>query len=298
MLLAKYIAWRQRYDDWSQATVQVRKSQLSRLIEYLTDERERSLTTAAHGDLTAWVETYSDLTPDALANLISAAKGLYDYLIVELELREDDPTRRLRRPRIRKRDPRPMPEQYVERALQMAVADEVLFAMLALIFCAGLRCGELARIAKADVEPADEAGSGLLWVQGKGNKTRVVPLSPGLCDVLRPLLRGRPGPLFPSRFGKHQAPNAVSKKLNTFLREEVGCQHTAHSGRHRFGTDYHGFDPSVFRQAGLMGHASVETTQRYTRVNPKDTVEPMRQLAEHRLGDVADIRNRRRRRSA
>jgi len=101
---------------------------------------------------------------------------------------------------------------------------------------------------------------------------------------MRPFLRGR-GPVFtrPSDGGPH-TPNAVSQRVSRFL-DAVGvpAPNRAHSLRHRFGTDYHALDPDLYRQAKLMGHAGVDTTQLYTQVSPVEAARHIEELTRRRL---------------
>ncbi|MFR9807420.1 tyrosine-type recombinase/integrase, partial [Pseudonocardia sp. RS010] len=82
--------------------------------------------------------------------------------------------------------------------------------------------------------------------------------------------------------GRAHTPNSVSAKTNRFL-HEIGVPATAHQLRHRFGTDLHALDPDLYRQAKLMGHASMNTTQRYTAVEPIEAARYIEQLTLRRI---------------
>lgn len=294
-LLRDYVAWRVRNRDWRPETVRVRGSQVRRLGEFFADRGVR-LATASHDDYAAYVAHIEDsyryrtgrrMSNDAVASLIAMCNGLNAYLIDWLEIRQDDPTRKLRRPKIHRRQPRPMPEHDVRRSLIIASADDTLFAQLALVYCNGLRVSDLASVGRHDVTIFDD-GTGELYIrEGKGGEDRIAPLATGVVDVLRPLLRGGDtGPLFPDRHGRYYSANNLGRRINVFLAEEVGTKFRIHSGRHAFATGLYGFDPNVFRLATLMGHKSVEDTARYTQTNPRDALPGLTDLAEKRLGGV------------
>lgn len=100
--------------------------------------------------------------------------------------------------------------------------------------------------------------------------------------TLRPFLLGR-GPVFTRVLdGRAHTPNGVSAKVNRFLRD-LNVQGTAHSLRHRFASDYHALDPDLYRQAKLMGHASVDTTQRYTEVSPVEAARHIEAMTRRRM---------------
>lgn len=71
--------------------------------------------------------------------------------------------------------------------------------------------------------------------------------------------------------------------MNRFL-AEIEVNATAHQLRHRFGTSYHEIDPDVFRQADLMGHASVGMTRRYTAVSGTEVSRHIERLTRAQLG--------------
>jgi integrase len=90
-----------------------------------------------------------------------------------------DPTRRMRTPRVPRLLPRPIPEDRLGRAME--AADPEMRVALGLAAFAGLRAGEVASIAWADLfldgpEP-------YLRVVGKGSRERVVDVSPALLGV-------------------------------------------------------------------------------------------------------------------
>lgn len=257
-------------------SVRTRRVQLeviSREIPNLADATER--------EITDWHQRRAG-KPETRASYVSAIKGLYDWLVVHRRYRPDNPTAILKRPRIPTAEPRPMVERHYELALACAAADPELYLWLGLMGCSGFRCCEVAWLRVSDIErQADD--SALAHVEGKGGKRRVIPVGRYLALTMAPFLRGT-GTVFtrPSD-GKAYSPSAVSQRINTFLRG-LGIGETAHQLRHRFGTDYHAIDPDLYRQAKLMGHASVDTTQRYTEVHPVEAAKYIEQLTQKRFG--------------
>lgn len=303
-LLRDYIQWQITYGGWLPATVRVRRSQLQRFIAHL-EERGQSLITASKDDIESWVAEVeagiiakarmsgrpAKASADAIANLVSGVTGLYAYLIDQLELRDDDPTRKIRRPRIRPRPPRPMPDHVAKSALRIAAGTPTLFPMLVLVFCAGLRVSDLAGLRKADVEPGRK-GWGVLWIEhGKGDKRRRLELPRDVFDVIAPLVIGS-GPLFSSPRGGHYTANSVSKVLNAFLRDDVRTDFRIHSGRGLFATDATAEGMGVFSLQQLLGHADPKTTAGYTQTLPKHARKPLKRVAKKRLGNVIELRRR------
>lgn len=145
-------------------------------------------------------------------------------------------------------------------------------AMFELAYASGLRAEELVNL---DVESvrfdAEE-----LRVEGKGAKTRIVPAGEAaLRAVTRYLERGRPvlaaDPAQPalllSKSGRRLSTSDVRRRLRVWTRL-VGLQGgvSPHALRHSFAT--HLLDGGADLRAiqELLGHASISTTQIYTRV--------------------------------
>jgi integrase/recombinase XerC/integrase/recombinase XerD len=143
-------------------------------------------------------------------------------------------------------------------------------AMFELAYAAGLRAEELTLIDLADADPDGEQ----VRVEGKGGRTRFVPVGEHAWRALdRYLSRGRPAldagdsqALFLSKSGKRLSTSDVRRRLNIQVRQ-VGI--SPHTLRHSFATHLleGGADLRTIQE--LLGHASISTTQTYTRVESK-----------------------------
>jgi integrase/recombinase XerC/integrase/recombinase XerD len=150
-------------------------------------------------------------------------------------------------------------------------------AMFELAYSSGLRAEELISLRIGDVDHDGEQ----LRVEGKGRKTRVVPAGePALAalrdylDRARPALRQAPGApagteeaLFLSRSGRRLSTSDVRRRMRLWTqRAGTGGEATPHSLRHSFAT--HLLDGGADLRAiqEMLGHASVSSTQIYTRV--------------------------------
>ncbi|HWV10792.1 MAG TPA: site-specific integrase, partial [Pseudomonas sp.] len=111
----------------------------------------------------------------SLARLLSATRGLYRYLVREGHCKHD-PANGLTPPKGERRLPRTLDADRTAQLLDGAVEDDFIArrdqAMLELFYSSGLRLSELVGL---DLDGLDLA-AGLVRVQGKGNKTRELPL--------------------------------------------------------------------------------------------------------------------------
>jgi site-specific recombinase XerD len=144
-------------------------------------------------------------------------------------------------------------------------------AMFELAYAAGLRAEEIVNLDVTDADPDAEH----LRVLGKGSKTRVVPAGePAWRAIARYLERGRPAlvhetepALFISKTGKRLSTSDVRRRLTGWVRRAaVAGGVTPHTLRHSFATHLleGGADLRAIQE--LLGHATISTTQTYTRV--------------------------------
>ena len=145
-------------------------------------------------------------------------------------------------------------------------------ALFEIAYGSGLRAEELVTLDAESVDfDAEE-----LRVEGKGQKTRIVPAGePALRALARYLERGRPAlatgdgepALFLSKSGRRLSTSDVRRRLRVWARHaEVQGGVSPHTLRHSFATHLleGGADLRAIQE--LLGHASISTTQIYTRV--------------------------------
>lgn len=145
-------------------------------------------------------------------------------------------------------------------------------ALFEIAYACGLRAEELVNLDVASVDFDGEQ----LRVEGKGSKTRLVPAGePALKAVGRYLERARPAlasgdgdpALFLSKSGRRLSTSDVRRRLRVWARQaSIQGGVSPHALRHSFAT--HLLDGGADLRAiqELLGHASISTTQIYTRV--------------------------------
>jgi site-specific recombinase XerD len=145
-------------------------------------------------------------------------------------------------------------------------------ALFEIAYACGLRAEELVNL---DVGSVDFDGE-QVRVEGKGGKTRFVPVGEQALAAIsvhlergRPALQGTTGDtaLFLSKSGRRLSTSDVRRRLRVWARHAAtqGSVHP-HALRHSFATHLleGGADLRAIQE--LLGHASISTTQVYTRV--------------------------------
>jgi integrase/recombinase XerC/integrase/recombinase XerD len=228
--------------------------------------------------------------PATVARKLAALRGLFRAQ-VELGAREENPAELLSSPKRGQQLPHVLKPDEVAALLDriptttpLEARDRALFE---LAYASGLRAEELVSL---DVDSID-FDSETVRVEGKGGRTRIVPAGEYALRALetylaraRPVLvveRDRPGPLFLSRSGRRLGTSDVRRRLRSWARAaaaQMSGQPGAAAGlaaahphalRHSFATHLLEGGADVRSIQELLGHASVSTTQVYTRVESR-----------------------------
>lgn len=148
----------------------------------------------------------------------------------------------------------------------IAKRDMALFTML---YGCGLRIDEALSLNQENA-PQDDA----MMITGKGNKQRIVPVLPIVRESIADYRQACPfppkpdGPLFLGARGGRLNPGVVQRQMRK-LRGLLGlpASATPHALRHSFATHLLGAGGDLRTIQELLGHASLSTTQRYTKVD-------------------------------
>jgi integrase/recombinase XerC/integrase/recombinase XerD len=216
--------------------------------------------------------------PATVARKLAALRGFFRAL-VELGERGDNPADLLSSPKRPQPLPRVLKAADVAKLLDRIPATTPLElrdrALFELAYASGLRAEELVSL---DLDGVDFDAE-RVRVEGKGDKTRLVPTGEhALRAIERYLGRARPaldngddGALFLSKTGRRLSTSDVRRRLRVWTHYAsaqvpgVGDLHP-HALRHSFATHLleGGADLRAIQE--LLGHASISTTQVYTRV--------------------------------
>lgn len=263
----------------SRATLEAYRSDLLGLGRWLQarDDSAAGPGAAQVGDLQEYlaVRMVAGARPRSAARLVSSLRRFYRYL-VEAGLRRDDPSVRLRPPRLGRPLPKSLTESEVEALIEApdtqtpnGLRDR---AMLEILYAAGLRVSELVTLPLTRVNTRQ----GVVRVLGKGGKDRLVPigeealrwLEAYLRDARPALLDGRSAEtLFVTSRGDGMTRQAFWHLIKRHAqRAGIIKPLSPHTLRHAFATHLldHGADLRSLQM--LLGHADLSTTQIYTHV--------------------------------
>jgi len=219
------------------------------------------------------------LSKPTVARKLAAIRSFYGHM-VERGALDQNPADLVPSPRRPRGLPRALRADEVARLLDRIPARTPLEqrdrAMFELAYSCGLRCEEIVNLDLDSVDfDAEE-----LRVLGKGSKTRLVPVGePAQAALERYLSTARPSlgkggaqpkaepALFLSKSGKRLSASDVRRRLQAWLQTaSLAGRISPHVLRHSFATHLleGGADLRTIQE--LLGHASLSTTQLYTRV--------------------------------
>jgi len=219
------------------------------------------------------------LAPQSLKLELSALKTFYGFLRKRAGV-ENDAIEVMRGPKAKERLPRPVAVRDASALIKAASTTKSSTqqqpwerardaAMLTLLYGAGLRISEALSLKRGDA-PLEE----VMRIKGKGEKIRLVPVVPAARKAVDAYLAVCPygtsknDPLFYSSRGKTLSARVVQRNMKG-LRAALGLPTSAtpHALRHAFATHLLSAGGDLRSIQELLGHSSLASTQRYTKVD-------------------------------
>ena len=292
VLLAEHDTWLTVERGLAANSLAAYRRDLRRYAEFLRRRGEDDPTTVRDATVLAYVEDLRSardddgrprFAPSSIARALVAVRSFHRFCVEE-GLVVADPSEEVGAPRVPQGIPKALTEPEVEALLDAVVGDTPRGlrdrAIVETLYATGVRISELVGLDRRDLDLDD----GLLRVMGKGSKERVVPVGSSACDALGVYLtRGRPelaahgrrtadcahAVFLNARGGRLSRQSCWKIVRTTGERAGLRGRLSPHVLRHSCATHMldHGADIRVVQE--LLGHASLSTTQVYTKVSPE-----------------------------
>ena len=211
------------------------------------------------------------------ARIISGLRNFFFYLILEDEI-ESDPSELLDLPKIGKKLPEVLSIEEIDdlkNAIDMSKNEgHRNRAIIETLYSCGLRVSELVNLQLTNIY-FDE---GFIRVIGKGNKERLVPVSPSVekeikiyrneVRVHQDIKPGNEDYLFLNRRGA-KLTRVMIFTIVKLLAEEIGLKKniSPHTFRHSFATHLVEGGANLRAIQEMLGHESISTTEIYTHLS-------------------------------
>lgn len=219
------------------------------------------------------------LSARSQARIISGWKQFFDFMLLE-EIRKDDPSENLEMPKIGRKLPEVLTIEEIDKMI--ACIDlgtnegQRNKAILETLYSCGLRVSELVNLRFEDCF-FDE---GFIRVIGKGNKERLVPVSPSVKEETAlyvqydrsklPIQKGHESFVFLNRRGA-QLTRVMIFTIIKNLAHLAGIQKniSPHTFRHSFATHLIEGGANLRAVQDMLGHESITTTEIYTHLDQR-----------------------------
>jgi integrase/recombinase XerD len=282
-LVESFLRWMSVERGRAKNTIISYRRDLVRYVAFLA-EQNKSLATAAESDVENYVRQLQN-TGEAIASTarrIASIRMLHMYLVAE-DVRTDNPASRLEGVRVPSGVPKPLSLDEVGALLSVMTGESAIEmrdrALLEFLYATGARISEACDLNLADLDMS----SRVVRLFGKGSKERVVPFGRIAEEQVREYLSddGR-GMLVPETWARAADREAVfltnrGRRLNrqkawhivrdAGVRAGLKQELSPHVLRHSCATHMleHGADLRIVQE--MLGHATISTTQIYTRVS-------------------------------
>lgn len=234
--------------------------------------------------------------PSSLARKLAAVRSFYRYLS-RRGMVNGNPVDGMRTPKQPKLLPRVLTKDDADALMTFPAGLTVWSlrdrALLETLYSTGARVGELVALDIGDVRELE----GLVRLQGKGRKERIVPIGEMALDAIRRYRLSLPLPsagvppraLFCNQRGGRLTSRSVARVVNRYSSRLAGGAVSPHALRHSFATHLLDEGADLRSIQEMLGHASLRTTQRYTHV-ATDQLLAVYDRAHPRAGRPADPR--------
>jgi integrase/recombinase XerD len=269
---------------YSSNTLAAYRNDLSQFVTFLTPEVSewQKVTREQIIDYIMVMKGEQEYASSTVARKVAAIKSFFHFLVDRGYL-ADDPTATLDSPKVRKRLPKSITTEDLERLLKEPAREQTPkalrdLALLEALYATGLRVTELVSLNVDDVNLA----SGTLRVRRTRSKAeRLVPIHARAIEPLQAYLeRGRiqllrdpdERALFLNHRGRRLTRQGLWLIVKHYVRE-VGMVEdvTPHTLRHTFATHLVEKKADLEYVQELLGHANISTTQVYTQMGKEES---------------------------
>lgn len=271
-------------------TMAAYSADVGKLVDALQLQGDGDLVNVSQDDLRCFIGDLHDLgiSPRSQARIVSGLKSFFRYLRLERVI-ETDPMMLIETPKIGRHLPEVLSIEEIDRMIgAIDGADPLALrnrAIIETLYGCGLRVSELCDLSLRNVN----VNEGFIVVIGKGDKQRMVPMSPISGELIKeyvatdrgavPVRRGDEDIVFLNRRGARLTRVMIFyiiKKLA--LLADIRKTVSPHTLRHSFATHLLEGGANLRAIQQMLGHESIATTQMYLHI---DRIQLRREILRH-----------------
>jgi integrase/recombinase XerD len=274
----KYLTYLRLEKGLSENTSEAYVNDLNKLIRFVGGEPDMNILKLTYRDLQQFIAQLSDLGISARsqARIISGIKSFYRFLVTEAYL-DADPTELLESPKTGRKLPEVLTVNEINNLINSVDLSKAEGqrnrAILEALYSCGLRVSELITLKHSNVYFDEQ----FILVKGKGDKQRLVPISPTAIREIRNYLidrhnikvrKGFEDTLFLNRRGA----GLTRVMIFHIIKEQskiagIRKNISPHTLRHAFATHLLEGGANLRAIQMMLGHENITTTEIYTHIN-------------------------------
>lgn len=253
-------------------------SDVNKFSEYLEDAH-KGLLDAVLDDFRSFLEALNDvgILPRSQARMLSSLRSFYDFLRLDGFL-DTDPTEMLKSPKVGVRLPAVLSVQEIDDIINIIDLSKPEGqrnrTMIEVLYSCGLRVSELCNLKISDLYLSD----GFIRVTGKGDKQRLVPISPRAIAELDAYFIDRNRIVIKAGyedfvFISERRRKSLSRIMVFHFIKELAVlagitkNISPHTFRHSFATHLLEGGANLRIIQAMLGHESIATTEIYTHID-------------------------------
>ena len=276
-----FVAKLEHEKGFSEHTLRAYHKDLLQFDNFLKAEKRSSLESINHLLLRRFLavlrsKNYSKTT---IARKLASIRSFFKFLIREGEL-VANPFEMLRTPKQDKKLPHFLSITEVDVLLKTPDSSTVMglrdMAIMETLYSTGIRVSELVGLDEGSIDFI----AGMIKVQGKGKKERLVPIGSPAIKAINEYIDSksmskkkeeksvsRSEPLFLNKYGGRLTARSVARSLDKYLKVSgINLLTSPHTFRHSFATHLLDKGADLRSVQEMLGHSSLSTTQVYTHI--------------------------------
>ncbi|WP_420644110.1 site-specific tyrosine recombinase/integron integrase [Candidatus Leptofilum sp.] len=286
--LLAFLKFLQKEYNYSSNTIAAYKNDLGQFVSYLQDN---NLNSAGQWEsinserINAYVKYMKEqpYASSSVARKVAAVKSFFNYLYSN-QIIQENPTTNIDSPKVKKRLPKTLSADEVERLLQAPANKKSPknlrdMALLNMLYSTGMRVTEVVSLRLEDVDLENN----VLYCPGKDEQVRELPFDQYTKNILENYVEeGRPflvkdkdeAAMFLNHRGQQLTRQGLWLIIKAYAKQaELSVAVTPHTLRHSFAAHklHDGSDLQEVQK--LLGHANISTTQIYTQLEESETAE-------------------------
>lgn len=270
-----FIEYLKNEKRYSKHTIIAYNKDIDQFINYCSGQYEiQTFGEISHICIRSWIVSLSneDISTKSINRKISSIRSLFKFLKRKGMINRN-PTSKIVAPKVAKRLPNFIRKEELDKLLNLTVKEDDYpinrdLLIVELFYSSGMRRSELIDLKISDVRFSDR----LIKVLGKGNKERLIPITPEIKNKIKAYITLRDNSfemeteyLFLTNAGKKMYPKYVYNIVTRLLGQITSStKRSPHILRHSFATHLTNNGADINAIKNLLGHANLAATQIYT----------------------------------